>query len=212
MESCLTYITHLAINHLNIIVFIMSFLESLALLGLVLPGLVIMGGFGTLIGNGQLNFYYAWICSIFGCILGDIFSYYFGIKFSKKINKIILLQINKNFIEKIKNLLCQYNFFTIFIGKFIGPARPLIPMLSGVLQLSFYKFLIPNILACIFWPIIYFFPGIFTLIIFKFFKKTIKKKYFFSMTLFLISIIILFFYFFYRYRYVKKIINKKIMK
>lgn len=213
MESFLNYITHVTMNHLNIIVFIMSFLESLALIGLVLPGLVIMGTFGTLIGNGKLNFYYAWLYSILGCIIGDLCSYYFGIKFREKINHLIVFQINKDFIKKIKVLLCQYHFITVFFGKFIGPTRPLIPMLSGVLELSFYKFLLPNTLACIFWPVIYFFPGMLTLLTCSFFKKTRKKKYFFSIILFCVFLISLFFYIFYnRLNFKKKKFLSKIYK
>ncbi|AEH39682.1 hypothetical protein BCTU_091 [Buchnera aphidicola (Cinara tujafilina)] len=204
MKSFLMYTTHFAINHLNIIVFIMSFLESLALIGLVLPGLVIMGSFGTLIGNGQLNFYHAWICSALGCIIGDIFSYYFGIKFRNKINNILLFQINKNLIEKIQTFLYKYNFITVFLGKFIGPTRPLIPMLSGVLKLSFYKFLIPDILACILWPIIYFSPGICTLIIFKYLTNKIKNKFYHIIIGSGIGIFILFSYMIYRYLYKNK--------
>lgn len=37
-------------------VVLVAFLESLALVGLILPGTVLMAGLGALIGSGELNF------------------------------------------------------------------------------------------------------------------------------------------------------------
>ncbi|WP_343126629.1 DedA family protein [Buchnera aphidicola] len=156
--NSMTLITH----HLYFFVFIISFLESIAFIGLFLPGLILMGGIGTLIGNGKLNFYYTWLLSFLGCYLGDFFSYFLGRIGRKKIKKTFFFQKYKNFIKKITKYLNKYNILTIIIGKFIGPIRPLIPITSGILKFSFSKFLILNFFSCIFWPIIYFFPGIFT--------------------------------------------------
>lgn len=40
-------------------VVLVAFLESLALVGLILPGTVLMAGLGALIGSGELSFWYA---------------------------------------------------------------------------------------------------------------------------------------------------------
>lgn len=192
MEFFIKYLTYYTKNNLNIVVFIISFLESFTLTGLVLPGMILMGGLGTLIGKGKLNFYHAWLFSTIGCIIGDIFSYYFGLKFNKKIKKMFLFKKNKKLIKKIQIFLYQYHFITVFIGKFIGPSRPLIPIISGILKLSFYKFLFPNILACVFWPVIYFLPGILTYITVKLFSNTSYSYYFFiSILLFFIITLLL---------------------
>lgn len=42
-----------------IAVLLVAFLESLALVGLILPGTVMMAGLGALIGSGELNFWHA---------------------------------------------------------------------------------------------------------------------------------------------------------
>ena len=41
-----------------IAVLLVAFLESLALVGLILPGTVMMAGLGALIGSGELNFWH----------------------------------------------------------------------------------------------------------------------------------------------------------
>lgn len=42
-----------------IAVLLVAFTESLALVGLILPGTVLMAGLGALIGSGELNFWHA---------------------------------------------------------------------------------------------------------------------------------------------------------
>lgn len=50
--------------------------------------------------------------------------------------------------------------FTILVGRFVGPTRPLIPLAAGMLELPVRKFLPPNIIGCILWPPLYLLPGI----------------------------------------------------
>lgn len=49
---------------------------------------------------------------------------------------------------------------TILIGRFVGPTRPLVPMVAGMLDLPVAKFVLPNIIGCLLWPPLYFLPGI----------------------------------------------------
>lgn len=50
--------------------------------------------------------------------------------------------------------------FTILVGRFVGPTRPLVPMVAGMLDLPVAKFITPNIIGCLLWPPFYFLPGI----------------------------------------------------
>jgi hypothetical protein len=63
-------------------------------------------------------------------------------------------------LDKTEHALHQHSMATILIGRFVGPTRPLVPMVAGMLDLPPYKFALPNIIGCITWPPVYFFPGI----------------------------------------------------
>lgn len=39
--------------------------------------------------------------------------------------------------------------FTILVGRFVGPTRPLVPMVAGMLDLPVAKFITPNIIGCL---------------------------------------------------------------
>ncbi|CAL4319801.1 Inner membrane protein YabI [Buchnera aphidicola (Protaphis terricola)] len=159
------WLINLIINSLMysmLIVGIVSFLESLALIGLLLPGIVLMTTLGTFIGNGKIPFYPAWLSGIIGCLLGDWVSYYLGLYFKKSLYNLNFLKKHYSILEKTKLLLYKHSFLTILVGRFIGPTRPLIPMVSGMLKLPLKNFILPSIIGCILWPPIYFFPGIIT--------------------------------------------------
>ena len=64
------FITQSTVYSLMAVVLV-AFLESLALVGLILPGTVLMAGLGALIGSGELSFWHAWLAGIVGCLLGD---------------------------------------------------------------------------------------------------------------------------------------------
>lgn len=141
-------------------VLLVAFLESLALVGLILPGTVMMAGLGALIGSGEVNFWQAWLAGIIGCLLGDWVSFWLGWRFKKPLHRWSFLKKNKALLDKTEHALHQHSMVTILIGRFVGPTRPLVPMVAGMLDLPVAKFIPPNIIGCLLWPPLYFLPGI----------------------------------------------------
>ncbi|CAL4319378.1 Inner membrane protein YabI [Buchnera aphidicola (Thelaxes suberi)] len=160
MESWLLFLKKQPIEYALILVGITSFIASLPIIGLLFPSIVLMTGVGILIGDRQLNVYFAWISGIAGCLLGDWISYYVGWKCKNWLSNLFLLKKYYSIFEFTKKALHKYSHFTILMGRFIGPTRPIVPIIAGMLQLPISKFFLPNIIACIFWPILYFIPGI----------------------------------------------------
>ncbi|HFI5583660.1 TPA: DedA family protein [Raoultella ornithinolytica] len=143
-----------------IAVMLVAFLESLALVGLILPGTVMMAGLGALIGSGDVNFWQAWLAGIIGCLLGDWISFWLGWRFKKPLHRWSFMKKNKALLDKTEHALHQHSMITILIGRFVGPTRPLVPMVAGMLDLPVAKFILPNIIGCLLWPPLYFLPGI----------------------------------------------------
>jgi len=63
-------------------------------------------------------------------------------------------------LDKSEHALHQHSIATILIGRFVGPTRPLVPIVAGMLDFPPHKFAWPNSIGCITWPPIYFFSGI----------------------------------------------------
>jgi len=148
MEALLEHFITQSAMYSLVAIALVAFFESLALVGLILPGTVMMAALGALIGSGEVNFWHAWLAGIVGCLLGDWISFWLGWRFKKPLHR-------WSFLKKH-----EHSLFTILVGRFVGPTRPLVPMVAGMLDLPIRKFLPPNIIGCLLWPPFYFLPGI----------------------------------------------------
>ncbi|STI83490.1 DedA family integral membrane protein [Escherichia coli] len=152
------FITQSTVYSLMAVVLV-AFLESLALVGLILPGTVLMAGLGALIGSGELSFWHAWLAGIVGCLLGDWISFWLGWRFKKPLHRWSFLKKNKALLDKTEHALHQHSMFTILVGRFVGPTRPLVPMVRecwicrGKIHYAEY-YRLPAV------PPFYFLPGI----------------------------------------------------
>lgn len=160
MQALLEHFITQSTTYSLIAVALVAFLESLALVGLILPGTVMMTGLGALIGSGEVNFWQAWMVGIVGCLLGDWISFWLGWRFKKPLHRWSFIKKNKALLDKTEHALHQHSMFTILVGRFVGPTRPVVPMVAGMLDLPVSKFILPNIIGCLFWPPVYFLPGI----------------------------------------------------
>ncbi|QKJ85816.1 DedA family protein [Paramixta manurensis] len=160
MEAWLEHLITQSLAWSLVAVMLVAFFESLALVGLLLPGTVLMATLGALIGSGKMSLYPAWGVGIIGCLLGDWVSYYIGWKFKGPLHRWRFLKKYQAMLDKTEHALYQHSMFTILIGRFIGPTRPLVPMVAGMLELPVSKFIPPNLIGCLLWPPLYFLPGI----------------------------------------------------
>lgn len=160
MEAWLQHVVTQSLAFTLIVIMLVSFIESLAIVGLLLPGTVIMVSVGAFIGGGHIGFYSAWIAAVVGCLSGDWVSYFIGRAFKRPLHNVSFLQKHHKLLNKIEHALHQHNMITILFGRFIGPTRPLVPMMAGMLDLPPLKFVLPSIIGCLAWPPVYFFPGI----------------------------------------------------
>lgn len=160
MEALLEHFITQSAMYSLVAIALVAFFESLALVGLILPGTVMMAALGALIGSGEVNFWHAWLAGIVGCLLGDWISFWLGWRFKKPLHRWSFLKKHKGLLDKTEHALHEHSLFTILVGRFVGPTRPLVPMVAGMLDLPIRKFLPPNIIGCLLWPPFYFLPGI----------------------------------------------------
>ncbi|SUP89806.1 putative DedA-family membrane protein [Yersinia pseudotuberculosis] len=160
MEAYLLHLLTQSLAFTLFIVMLVTFLESLALVGMLLPGTVMMTSVGALIGSGEVDFYFAWVAATLGCLLGDWISYFIGRRFKAPLHNWSFLQKHKSLLNKTEHALHNHSMATVLLGRFIGPTRPIVPMVAGMLNLPTAKFALPSVIGGLTWPPIYLFPGI----------------------------------------------------
>ncbi|HEY5587918.1 MAG TPA: DedA family protein [Candidatus Paceibacterota bacterium] len=173
----------------NWLFFTLAFIESAPFIGVFLPGATLISIGGFLASQGLLNVWDIIFFATIGAILGDVVSYALGrwggnwIK-NKKI-------INHNILNHGEKFFKKYGNKSIFLGRFFGPIRAIIPFIAGISKMKEGSFIFWNVLSSIGWAMLNVFAGYFsgTLII------SIFKKWSGRLSLILILVIVIFIFY-----------------
>ncbi|MBA2654276.1 MAG: VTT domain-containing protein [Gammaproteobacteria bacterium] len=144
----------------GLITFFVAFLESLAIIGTIIPGSVTMTGVGMLIGTSILPFGMTALWATFGAFLGDLIGYWFGFHYNERIRKMWPFKKHPEWLERGESFFRKHGGKSIIIGRFIGPLRSIIPMIAGLLQMPWPKFVLAALPSAYLWSVTYMLPGI----------------------------------------------------
>lgn len=140
-------------------VFVMAFVESLAFVGILVPGIIILFGLGALISLGEVNVLPIWLWGSLGAFAGDLVSYGLGHRYRSHLAEMWPFSHFPRMLERGREFFSVHGPKGVAIGRFIGPLRPVIPVTAGMLGLSPRRFLMVAIPACILWTPAYLLPG-----------------------------------------------------
>lgn len=144
----------------GLIAFAISFLESVAIIGTMIPGSVLMTATGALIGTGVLPVLPIFLSAIFGAVIGDTLSYYIGSRFKGRLHEIWIFKKFPNLVTKGEMFFHKHGGKSIFLGRFTGPIRAITPLIAGSLGFKFRRFLTADIISGILWAPGFMIPGI----------------------------------------------------
>lgn len=143
----------------TIVILLISLCESLAVVGLFIPGLIIMGIIGGLVGAGTLDLTSTLIAATLGAIFGDSISYSLGRRFKNHLPELWPFKKFPHWLGRGKDFFTRYGEMSIVFGRFVGPVRPFIPVIAGTMAMNPKRFLFANIISAILWAPIYMLPG-----------------------------------------------------
>ncbi len=140
-------------------VFLVAFFESLIIVGMILPGAAFMVGFGALIGLGALQAGPAVIVAILGAIAGDSLSYWLGRHYKQTLKAHWPFSAYPNLIERGESFFHRHGGKSVMLGRFIGPLRPVVPAIAGMLSMPRLRFFLINVISACIWAPLYLLPG-----------------------------------------------------
>ena len=136
-----------------IFVFTVSFLESMVLVGILLPGIMILFGMGALIGLGVLEWVPVWIAASTGAFLGDTVSYALGRRYHEQLLDIWPFSRYPGMMERGIRFFNHHGAKSVVAGRFIGPLRPIIPAVVGIMRMRPARFIPVDAAASIAWAL-----------------------------------------------------------
>ena len=144
----------------GLFVFLIALTESLVIVGLIVPGTVLMFGVGTLVGTGVLDIKLVLFLAFAGAVLGDGISFWFGATYREQISTFWPFKNNPQILDKGKLFFNRHGGKSIFFGRFVGPVRPVIPAIAGMMHMPVKKFFLINVISAAGWAPFYLIPGI----------------------------------------------------
>jgi undecaprenyl-diphosphatase len=144
----------------GIAVFAVAFSESVAVFGLLVPGVVAMFGFGALIATGTLEFLPVFWWAVAGAVAGDGLSFWLGHHYQEGLSRLWPFSRYPETLHRGIGFFEKYGGKSVAIGRFFGPVRAIIPLVAGMLGMSPWRFFIANLSSALVWAPIYLLPGI----------------------------------------------------
>lgn len=140
-------------------VFGVAFGESLAVVGLLLPGVFLLFGAGALIALGVLDMWTTLACAALGASLGDGISFWIGRHYHQRLRVMWPLRRYPELLNRGVDFFYRHGGKSILLGRFIGPLRPFIPAVAGMLDMPVWRYVAINIVSALAWAPVYILPG-----------------------------------------------------
>jgi undecaprenyl-diphosphatase len=141
-------------------VFLVSFSESMAIVGLLIPGVAMMFVAGALIAADALDFWPIFAWAVTGAVAGDGLSFWLGHHFKDRMRQVWPFNRHPEMLAQGEAFFQRYGGKSVAFGRFFGPVRAVIPLVAGMMAMPRSRFFTANILSALLWAPAYLLPGI----------------------------------------------------
>ena len=139
--------------------FITAFGESFAFVSLLFPGTAILIAAGTLMAAGSLPYFPILAGAVTGAVLGDTVSFWIGHRFGPGIARIWPFTRSPGLLPSGMRFFARHGGKSVFIGRFFGPVRAVIPLAAGVMRMHRGRFWFANVTSALIWAPMLLFAG-----------------------------------------------------
>jgi len=141
------------------IVFVLAFCESFAFVSLLVPATGILLGVGGLIAAAELGFWPMWFAAALGAIVGDWLAYWLAFHFKDRVLQTWPLAGNPDLVARGVGLFKKWGMLAVFVGRFFGPFRAVVPLIAGLNAMPWLNFQIANVASAAVWAAGILLPG-----------------------------------------------------
>jgi membrane protein DedA with SNARE-associated domain len=139
---------------------VFAYFESLAVVGLLLPGVILLFMVGAVVSGDLALFMWCWLSAFVGALGGDWTSYWVGRRYRDRIDGWPLLRRHPDLMARARRAVVRYGGKGVFLGRLLGPTRPVSALIAGAMSLPPRTMLAATIPACAVWVPIYMLPGL----------------------------------------------------
>jgi len=146
---------HLGLPGLTLAVFFVSFAESLAVVGLLVPGVALLMSLTILAVDAGVPPALWWGAGTVGAFLGDGVSFWLGQRSGPRVRNWRYFQRHPRLLSDGERFFYRFGIWSIMLGRFVGPIRPVIPLAAGALAMPARRFWLANLVSSPVWGAVY---------------------------------------------------------
>ena len=130
-----------------------------------IPSEVIMGGAGLLVAKGQMTFGTVWIVATAGTVVGNLFWYWIGVRWSEEQLKRIIdrwgrwLTFEWDEFLSARNTFRKYGDWIVFLLRFSPLLRTIVSLPAGLAKMKLWRFVLFTALGSAIWNGVLIFGG-----------------------------------------------------
>jgi len=140
--------------------FVLAFLEALAVAGIVVPGIFLLFVLGALVGLDLALLAPVAAAVLAGAVAGDGLSFWLGRLGRDRLHRIWPFTARPQWLAHGEAFFRAHGGKSVILGRFIGPLRPVIPLVAGSLDMPPAQFVPRMLFACLLWTPAMLLPGV----------------------------------------------------
>ena len=141
------------------VVFLLAFCKSFAFVSLLVPATAILFGLGGLIPVVGIKFWPIWTAAVLGAIAGDWLAYELAFRARDYVLAVRPLVNNPRIVARANELIGRWGMLAVFVGRFFGPLRAIVPIAAGICEMPWWKFQVANVASALLWASAILTPG-----------------------------------------------------
>ncbi|RAR64247.1 MULTISPECIES: bifunctional DedA family/phosphatase PAP2 family protein [Halomonadaceae] len=138
---------------------VISLVESLAVIGLIVPGVVLITAAASLAGHQQLAIPLVLLAAFLGAVAGDALSFALGYTQRERVPRLWPFSRHPEWLAHGARFFQRHGTLSVVFGRFAGPVRPVVPMVAGMMHMRPFTFAWANIGSALVWAPTYVLPG-----------------------------------------------------
>jgi undecaprenyl-diphosphatase len=115
------------------------------------PGTTLLIAAGVLMKSGTLPYLPVLLGACIGAVLGDSISYWIGRRFGMGIGRLWPFSRNPDLLPNGIGFFERHGGKSVFIGRFFGPIRAVIPLAAGIMLMARGRFWVANVASALVW-------------------------------------------------------------
>jgi membrane protein DedA with SNARE-associated domain len=123
------------------------------------PATAVLLGIGGLIAAAQFSFWPIWLAAVLGAIGGDWLAYWLALFFKDRVLQTWPLANHPDLVARSVAFFNKWGMLAVFVGRFFGPFRAVVPLIAGVNAMPWLNFQIANVASAALWAAGILLPG-----------------------------------------------------